>query len=246
VDSEVGKADVLQFYADRTTASQVFELPFIPAPYLTKPSPSAQAKVLRGHGIDRPYFLVPAQFWPHKNHVRLVRAVRAAADRGTDVRVVMTGGANSPIMRETRDEVKGLVRSLELQERISFVGLVPDTDMAALYSGSRGVLLPTFFGPTNIPVLEGWALGVPVLTSDIRGIREQCGDAALLVDPSSIDALTDGIVRLWGDEDLRGRLIEAGRIRHESWQPADFRSRIGFILRAVMEGGISNRGQHGG
>jgi glycosyltransferase involved in cell wall biosynthesis len=68
-------------------------------------------------------------------------------------------------------------------------------------------VMPTFFGPTNIPVLEAWAFGCPVLTSDIRGIREQVGDAALLADPTSVEAIADGIHQLWTDRGEFGRTL---------------------------------------
>ena len=80
----------------------------------------------------------------------------------------------------------------------------------------RALVMPTFFGPTNIPILEAWAFGCPVLTSDIRGIREQVGDAAVLVNPRSVEAIADGIYRLWTDENLGRMLGERGG---NAWQP---------------------------
>ena len=82
---------------------------------------------------------------------------------------------------------------LGLESQIRYGGYVPDEDMSGLYAGAVALTMPTFFGPTNIPVLEAWAYGCPVLTSDIRGIREQVGDAGVLVDPRSIESIADGI-----------------------------------------------------
>jgi glycosyltransferase involved in cell wall biosynthesis len=90
--------------------------------------------------------------------------------------------------------------------------------------------MPTFFGPTNIPVLEAWAFACPVLTSDIRGIREQVADAAVLVDPRSVESIAEGIYRLWTDEKLRLTVTEAGRRRLSSYTPDDFRNRLIEIL----------------
>jgi glycosyltransferase involved in cell wall biosynthesis len=52
-------------------------------------------------------------------------------------------------------------------------GYVPNEDMVPLYAAARRLVFLTFFGPTNIPILEAWAHGCPVLTSDIRGMQEQ-------------------------------------------------------------------------
>ena len=78
-------------------------------------------------------------------------------------------------------------RELKVDRQIRHLGYVPANDMAALYANAEALVMPTFFGPTNIPILEAWGLGCPVITSDIRALREQAGDAALLADPNSAD-----------------------------------------------------------
>ena len=94
--------------------------------------------------------------------------------------------------------------------------------------------MPTFFGPTNIPLLEAWALGCPVLTSDIPGVREQMGDAALLVDPRRVDQLAAGIRNLWTDESLRASLARRGARRLALYGPADFRGRLSAALHSAL------------
>jgi glycosyltransferase involved in cell wall biosynthesis len=90
--------------------------------------------------------------------------------------------------------------------------------------------MPTFFGPTNIPVLEAWAYGCPVLTSDIRGIREQVGDAGVLVDPRSIESIADGIYQLWSSDTVAARLVRRGHQRLGEYTTADYQLRLVQIL----------------
>ena len=76
--------------------------------------------------------------------------------------------------------------------------------------------MPSYFGPTNLPPLEAFQLGVPVLYSDNVGLRDQVGDAALLInlkDPNSMALLLKNLIE---DEQLRRRLIAAGfgRLKH--------------------------------
>src|ERR1051325_1432074 len=104
-------------------------------------------------------------------------------------------------------------RRLGVLSQVTTLGYVFDSDMSALYRAADGLIMPTFFGPTNIPVLEAWDLGSPVLQSDIRGIREQVGDAALLADPSSVDSIANGIYRLWTEAELRRQLADRGKAR---------------------------------
>jgi len=122
-----------------------------------------------------------------------------------------------------------------MDHNVRYVGYVPEQDMSALYSGAVGLVMPTFFGPTNIPVLEAWAFDCPVLTSDIRGIREQVADAAVLVDPRSVESIAEGIYHLWTDENLRRALTEAGRRLTSSYCADDFYNRLIEILEEAKD-----------
>ena len=90
--------------------------------------------------------------------------------------------------------------------------------------------MPTFFGATNIPPLEAWALGCPVLTSDIRGIREQAGSAAVLVDPKSVESIAKGIHDLWLDDELCRELVKRGFARTNEFTLTDFANRLSTVI----------------
>ena len=104
--------------------------------------------------------------------------------------------------------------------------------MSALYSEAAGLAMPTFFGPTNIPVLEAFAVGCPVLTSDIRGIREQTDGAAILVDPRNSEAIADGLRRLLTSSDEREALVRRGREVLSKYTPEDYRR---ILKRALAD-----------
>jgi glycosyltransferase involved in cell wall biosynthesis len=140
-------------------------------------------------------------------------------------------GSHSGALRERHfDEIMSVASGLRIGKEVRYLGYVPDEDMSGIYAAAVALVMPTFFGPTNIPILEAWAFGCPVLTSDIRGIREQAGDAALLVDPCSVEAIAEGIHRLWTDETLSSRLAERGRQRLASYTPDDYRQRLNAIV----------------
>src|SRR5262245_45175572 len=124
-----------------------------------------------------------------------------------------------------------LAARLGLQDNLQYLGYVADEDMSGLYAEAAALVMPTFFGPTNIPILEAWAFGCPVLTSDTRGIREQVQDAAILVNPRSVEAIADGIYRIWTDENLGRMLEERGRQRLSTYGPNDYGSRLIEILK---------------
>jgi len=233
VDSEVGREDVLEYYGELVSPEHVKVLPFLPPPYLDKVGAAKKAPEVRDRlGTPERYLFFPAQFWPHKNHLRVVRALaRIRAERRVDVHVVMSGSTTAdPLRASVLAKVRQTADEEGVSDLIHVVGYVNDDVMAPLYAGSLGVLLPTFFGPTNIPILEAWAFGVPVLTSDLRGIREQCGDAAILADPTSVAAMAEGIHSLWSDEGRRRRLVSAGTKRLAQYGRGDYVARLSAII----------------
>jgi glycosyltransferase involved in cell wall biosynthesis len=127
-------------------------------------------------------------------------------------------------------DVMALASKLGVADRIRYLGPVPDDDMAALYSLCTGLVMPTFFGPTNLPPLEAWHFGRPVITSDIQGVREQNGDASLLVDPRSSKALAEAMQRLWRDPTLCLELAERGKKRLTSYSWNSFVNNVAAIL----------------
>jgi glycosyltransferase involved in cell wall biosynthesis len=231
VDSEVGRDDVLDCYGGLIAPDRIGILPFLPAAYLAQGDRPDGAALRSEMDVPERYLFFPAQFWPHKNHLRVVQAVaKIRAERGVDVPVVMCGSASDPLRSGIRDRVRQTAEESGVGDLVKVMGYVEDKWMAPLYAGSRGVLLPTFFGPTNIPVLEAWAFGVPALTSDLRGIREQCGDAAVLVDPGSVASVAEGMYRIWSDEPLRARVVEAGNRRLAAYGRPEFVARLSAIV----------------
>jgi glycosyltransferase involved in cell wall biosynthesis len=100
---------------------------------------------------------------------------------------------------------------------------------------SVGLVMPTFFGPSNIPPLEAWHFGRPVITSDIEGLREQSGDAALLVDPRSAEALAEAMKRLWQNDSLCAELTARGKKRLASYSWSSFIEAVAGILTEGCE-----------
>lgn len=238
VDSDAGKDDVMNFYAEAgARPERVHVLPFLPPPYLLESRVSApQIAALRErHGLPERYFFYPAQFWPHKNHVRLIEALALLRDElGQSATLVLCGSHSGELREGVWNECQELIARHHLETQVRYLGFVPDDEMPALYAGATALVMPTFFGPTNIPVLEAWASGCAVITSDLRGIREQCGDAALLCDPRQIEPWARAMQQLWSDDALRRDLIAKGHARLGSYTPADFQERLVAAIEASI------------
>ncbi len=227
VDSELGKNQLIESYG--IAADKVFVLPYIAPSYIYDYAGANDATVRARYYLPEKFLFYPAQFYQHKNHGTLLDALARMRATHPGVKLALVGARE----RNGYDEVRRRVDKLGLHDNVLFLGYAPDGDMAALYSTARALVMPTFFGPTNIPQLEAFALGCPVATSRIYGIPEQVGDAALLFDPSSADEILDAMVRLWTDDALCAELARRGRRHAAAWGPPQFQERFREIIEAL-------------
>jgi glycosyltransferase involved in cell wall biosynthesis len=216
VTSEWGKRDLVQNLG--VPAEKIAVVPLAPAlaAYGAPLADTQRDAVLASKCIVRPYALYSAQTWPHKNHVRLVHAIRKLNDRGLDVDLVCTGTLN-----ENFPEIREAVAESNLQGQVRFLGYVTAGELQALYAGARCLVMPTLFEAAGGfgPVAEAFLAGVPVACSNVTSLPEQVGDAALLFDPLDEDAIASALEALWSDDELRATLTERGRanISRFSW-----------------------------
>jgi glycosyltransferase involved in cell wall biosynthesis len=228
-DSETGKEDVMQCY--RADPERIFVLPYIAPTFRSSQMTSESLQHVRLKYVLPPrYLFYPAAFWKHKNHARLIQAVAILAnEQNTRIPLVLAGSK-----RVEYDRLVPLVASLGIQDLVHFVGYVPDDDLAALYHQALALVMPTFFGPTNIPILEAWAAECAVITSDLRGIREQVGDAGLLVNPRSERAIAAAIWSLCESPRLRQELIQRGKLRAGQWTSEQFAQKLAEAIRYAV------------
>ena len=163
----------------------------------------ADDDVLEREGISAPYLLYPAQFWAHKNHATLLDAL-ALLD---GYQLVLVGSDKGQL-----GHVEELARAAGVRDRVHVLGFVSTATLISLYRSSHALVYLSFFGPENLPPLEAFALGCPVVASDIPGAREQMGDAARLV-PVLDPRAAAGAVRALEDPAERERLVALGRGR---------------------------------
>jgi len=227
VDSELGKQQLIESYG--IEPAKVFVLPYIAPSYIYDYDGSNDAAVRAKYDLPGKFLFYPAQFYRHKNHKNLLDALARMRASHPDVKLALVGAKE----RNGYDDVRRRVEELGVQNNVLFLGYAPDEDMAALYSTARALVMPTYFGPTNIPQLEAFALGCPVATSRIYGIPEQVGDAAILFDPTSVDDIHDAMVRLWTDDALCAELAQRGRAHAASWGPPQFQARFKEIIEEL-------------
>ena len=110
------------------------------------------------------------------------------------------------------------------------LGFVSREELNALYEGALALIFPSFFGPDNIPPLEAFALGCPVLASRVAGAEEQLGSAALLFDPTVPTDIADKVFALRSDPALRKQLTKEGEKIAQWRSPERYIAQIDEIL----------------
>jgi glycosyltransferase involved in cell wall biosynthesis len=192
----------LRYGVDR---DRLLPMPFSPAPFVDQDSPAKDQAVFELYGLERGYFFYPAQFWAHKNHIRILQALALLNEQATRLNVVLAGGNQGNLMR-----IEHFLRNRGLDQQVRLLGFVPAEHMPSLYRGCRAVLMPTYFGPTNLPPLEAWIYGVPLVYSHF--FARQVGDAALLIDPDDASDLASAM-KACLDPELCAQLSSNGKAR---------------------------------
>jgi glycosyltransferase involved in cell wall biosynthesis len=214
--NEVGKQEIVTFFQVAPERVHAIEHP-TPA-FALEADLSSDPDTLPRLGIDRGYLFYPAQFWPHKNHILLLLMLQQLQkEHGEDLKLVLTGSDRGNLVY-----IRQKIGELGLEERVVFVGFVSQPDLITLYRKAVALVFPSFFGPENFPPLEAFALGCPVIASNVAGAQEQMGDAALLVDPTKPELWSRAVARLRRDRRLRRSLVAKGKKRALKFTREDF------------------------
>ncbi|MCL4557780.1 MAG: glycosyltransferase family 4 protein, partial [Deltaproteobacteria bacterium] len=157
-----------------------------------------------GFGIKHGYFLYVGITRPRKNLPGLLKAFRLFVRGHSDIQLVLAGRVDTSFIN-----IKKEIQTLGIEDHVVQTGFVSDRQKAALYSGSSGLVFPSYYEGFGIPVIEAQSLGVPVLTSNTSSLPEVAGEGALYVNPHDTDDIAKGMEKLL-DGTLRDRLIEKG------------------------------------
>jgi glycosyltransferase involved in cell wall biosynthesis len=163
-------------------------------------------------GIDA-FFFFPANLWPHKNHRRLLRAFRLFRERtGMPVTLVLTGSPRG------WDELRAECEDLP----VVHLGYVSPALLRLLYERALALTFFSEYEGFGIPLLEAFSTGTPVVCGNTTSLPEVAGGAAVMCDPTDVEAMAELLERVATDEELRTQLAELGgkRVAEYSWEKA--------------------------
>jgi glycosyltransferase involved in cell wall biosynthesis len=179
--------------------------------------------------LPEKFLFYPAQFWVHKNHLRLIEAFAEAVTEVPDLKLVLTGKK-----RDEYDVVMRAIGKFGLGDKVCHLGYVEQDDLAPIYRLATALIMPSLFESVSIPIYEAFQAGTPVMASDILAIPEQVGDAGLLFDPTSVASIKQAILKMTDDPEAARRLGKRGQDRISVMTPQRYGAQLKDLLSEML------------
>jgi len=171
------------------------------------PSDKDIEETRRKFSLSEPFLFYPAQTWPHKNHLVLLRALSLIQNQHNIRPFLICSGKTNDFFPIIRNELN----KLKLASQVKFLGFITSSEIQSLYRLCRFMVFPSKYEGWGFPITEALRIGVPVACSRLTIFSEQTGDAALFFDPGNPQELADTIYRLWTHAKLREKLSLQGQ-----------------------------------
>lgn len=156
-----------------------------------------------------PYFIFVGAMHPRKNIVRMLQAYdRFRAECESPLKLVLVGNR-----QWWTAEMEAALAAMAHRKDVIFTGRVSEPDLQQLLGAAFASVYVSTFEGFGIPIIEAFQAGVPVITSNVTSMPEVAGDAALLVDPLRVDAISAAMHRIWNDAALREDLMAKGKVQ---------------------------------
>jgi glycosyltransferase involved in cell wall biosynthesis len=195
--SNYTKKDIGKFYGD--DFEKKCRVVYLAGSFMTNTSQISISK------NNEPYFYFPAATWPHKNHIRLIKAFASVIEKYPKYGLILTG-----LKRQKSDEITKLIQKLGITKAVKILGYLDYNELQDLYKGAFAMVFPSLFEGFGLPVLESMNMGVPVICSNTTSLPEVGGSAVLYFDPEDVTDIYDKMCLLIENKKLRPSLIKKG------------------------------------
>lgn len=229
-ESEFVKKDIVRFLG--VGEEKIRVIPSPPPSYLTciKVNEKKMTEIKKSYNLPDKYIFYPANFWYHKNHIKLLEALFLIKKKyGEEIPLILVGSKQNNF-----DDVMRKIKELGLQNQVKYLGYVPNKAMPYLYKLATSLVVPTLFESVSLPIWEAFYLGCPVISSDVCALPEQVGDAGLLFDPHNAEDMAEKIYRIWTDDGLREKLVKRGYERVKNFTLENYAKQWEKIIEEVI------------
>ena len=231
-EAEHVKNDIIKFYDIDSRRVKIIKTPPILQYSKNAITVDVSNEIKAKYSLPDEYVFYPARFWPHKNHIRLIKSLKyIEKNYGKKIDLVLVGAQDKQwnrIMMQIEEEQMG--------EQVRYIGFVPQADIPYFYVNSLALVMPSLFESVSMPIWEAFSLGIPVVASHLPGIEEQTCGAALLFDPLDIEDMASSIYRICVDKLLQKQLVDRGTAVIQSMTMSKYAERWAFILGEISRG----------
>jgi glycosyltransferase involved in cell wall biosynthesis len=175
---------------------------------------AAERIEVRNHwSKGKEFFVFISSIHPRKNLQRLLLAYdQYRMQTGSDIKLLAVG------RRFWKNEVLDkTLREMQFGSDVVFTGHLEQEELTLVLGAALALVYVSYFEGFGVPIVEAFQCGVPVITSNVSSMPEVAGDAALLVDPLSVEEIASAMQRVSSDSALRGVCIEKGFVRAKAF-----------------------------
>lgn len=185
-------------------------------------------EIQKKYDLKRKYILYPAATWAHKNHTKLLEAVKINIDEGLEFDLVCTGNKTA--------HYKTILKKIEefsLTEEAHFLGIVPEEDLISLYKNSSLVVIPTLYEAGSAPLYEAMRYQVPVICSNVTSLPDTIDDNEFIFNPNCVDEMVSLIKKMLSDEEFRKENLDNSKKRMELLKAIDYSKNFINVYKKV-------------
>ena len=234
--SETSKRDIAALLdVEENRVTNTYQAVAFPDEYLTRPDEEIEHYLSGSFGLEmHGYLLFFGAIEPKKNVGRLIDAYLSSGAKQPLVLVTGGGWQNESELRRMDEHSARAVAESDNGPRIHRLDYLSASNLVNLIRGARAVVFPSLLEGFGLPVLEAMTLGAPVVTSNTGALAEIAGDAALLIDPYDVDAITQAIRKVALDIDLCGELSQRGLVQAEKFSLFRYRERVAALYNSLV------------
>ena len=191
------KSDLMKYYSIPENKVSVCPPPFADDWFATKKETDWQT-LEKKYSLTKKYLLYPAATWPHKNHIRLLEALKEVQKRIPDLNLICTGNKT-----DYYDIIHKKILELGLENSLKFLGIVPEDDLIGLYKNAELVVIPTLYEAGSGPLYEAMKYKVPVICANTTSLPETVSNAKYIFNPTDVNELSELILKMLSDKSQR-------------------------------------------
>lgn len=208
--NNTGKKEIMNFYDVESNKIKVCEFPISDFCFGSETKPSFIN--------SKDFFFYPAQFWAHKNHTVIIKAIKYLKDVYDAKPIVYFTGSDKGNLKEVKKEIV----ANGLEDQIIITGFISNEELKYLYTHAIGMIFASMMGPNNMPPIEATYLNCPVIITNLEGHIEQLGDTALYFDGNDYIKLAEHIRNIRSNKVERDKILESQKPLREKFSKINY------------------------